>query len=135
MVAYAWAIDFVTFEGERTVYTVECSGGAWTSNRCSGRLLVGDRYRFRALPPHGEVLFWTAGSREPAGKFSNCKVDSGRNWSCPANADGSRTVTLQMEHGKPVVDAQQRTRSFHSVGKLRWMLLSICIGVGSTADQ
>jgi hypothetical protein len=132
---YAWAIDFVTFEGERTIYTVECAGGTWSGNRCSGRLVVGDRFRFRALKAHREVLFWTAGSSEPAGKFTDCEISGGRNWSCPANADAGRTVTLQMVHGLPVADASHRTRTLHSVPKLEWLFLRVGVGWGSTANE
>jgi len=35
----AWASDFITMQGERTIYTVECRNGTWTpspgfENRC-----------------------------------------------------------------------------------------------------
>src|SRR5215210_3270842 len=99
--ACGWAVDFITLAGERTVYTVDCKNGAWMANRCSGNIVAGDRFRFRALAPHGEVLFWTAGSAEPSGKFTGCTIANGRSWSCPANADAARTITLAMVRGQP----------------------------------
>ena len=48
----AWASDFITMQGERTIYTVECRDGAWAGDRCAGSLTAGPRYRFRALTHH-----------------------------------------------------------------------------------
>lgn len=135
LVVYAWAVDFVTLTGERTIYTAQCRGGSWEGKRCSGSLEAGARYRFRALPAHSEVLFWTAGSPEPAGQFTDCKVESGRNWSCPANAEAGRTVTLQMLHGEPEADASHRTLELHSISKVHWMLLRVGVSLGSTANE
>ena len=67
----AWASDFVTMQGERTVYTAECASG-WQGDRCSGEVTAGKRYRYRALKPHGEVIFWTVGTSEPSGQVSDC---------------------------------------------------------------
>ncbi len=119
----AWASDFVTMQGERTVYTVDCVSGAWQGDQCTGRLVAGSRYRFRALKPHGEVIFWTVGSNEPSGKFDDCQIQDGRNWVCKACADAARSITLKMEQGFPVADAPQVTRPFRSVSKWRWLLL------------
>lgn len=132
---YAWAVDFVTLEGERTIYTATCVGGAWAGNRCAGNMVAGDRIRFRALKAHHEVLFWTAGSAEPAGKLTACDVASERNWSCPASADAGRSITLQMARGRPLPDPQGRTRVFHSVPKLQWLLLRTGVGWGTTANE
>ena len=52
-----WAADFVTLQGERTIYTAGCNGGTWVGNRCTGKLAAADRFRFRALKAHGEVFF------------------------------------------------------------------------------
>ncbi len=135
LLVYAWAVDFVTLTGERTIYTATCRAGAWEGKRCSGSLEAGARYRFRALSAHAEVLFWTAGSADPAGKFTGCTIESGRNWLCPANADAGRTITLQMRHGEPVVDTARRTLELHSVSKLRWMLLRVGVSLGNTANE
>jgi len=121
----AWATDFITADGESTVYTVECNRGVWQGKRCTGKLVAAERYRFRALKPHGEVLFWIVGSSEPSGKFTQCAIRGGRNWACKANADASRTITLEMSHGHPVVNPAANTRPFHAVSKLRWALLKI----------
>jgi hypothetical protein len=119
----AWASDFVTAQGERTVYTVDCAGGAWQGDRCSGRVVAATRYRFRALKPHGEVIFWSVGTKEPSGKFEDCAIQDGRNWVCKMCADAARSITLQMSQGVPVAAASPVTRPFHAVSKWRWLLL------------
>jgi hypothetical protein len=120
----AWASDFVTMQGERTVYTVECADGSWQGDRCSGRVKAATRYRYRALKPHNEVIFWTVGTSEPSGKFDDCKIEDGRNWVCKACADGARSITLQMAHGKPVPMASAaEPKSIRAVSKWRWLLL------------
>jgi hypothetical protein len=69
-----WASDFITMQGERTIYTVECRDGAWAGDRCSGSLVAGQRYRYRALPPHKEVIFWTVGHRRsPPASSANAR--------------------------------------------------------------
>lgn len=122
LLAFVWASDAITLQGERTVYTVECRDGVWRDDVCTGRLVAGDRYRFRALKAHAEVLFWTSGSSEPAGKFTGCTVDDGRNWRCPPSAAASRTVTLRMRDGQAAPLAGDGTKPLHAVGKLRWWL-------------
>jgi hypothetical protein len=120
----AWASDFVTMQGERTIYTVDCRDGAWQGDRCSGRVAAGHRYRFRALKPHGEVIFWTVGSKEPTGRFSDCAIQDGRNWVCKANADARRSITVKMAQGAPVCEPSAGTLPFRSVSKWRWILLA-----------
>ncbi len=119
----AWASDFVTMQGERTVYTVDCVNGTWQGDRCAGKLTAGIRYRYRALKPHSEVIFWTVGTKEPSGRFENCTIQDGRNWVCKACPDAARSITLRMAQGAPVTDSPQVTRPFRSVSKWRWLLL------------
>ena len=119
----AWASDFITMQGERTIYTVECRGGAWAGDRCDGNLVAGQRYRYRALTRHREVIFWTVGTTEPSGKIGECAIKDGRNWICKANADAARSITLQMVDGAPVSGPISVTRPFRAVSKWRWMLL------------
>ncbi|MEO8836391.1 MAG: hypothetical protein ABI364_06595 [Caldimonas sp.] len=119
----AWASDFVTMQGERTVYTVDCVRGTWQGAHCSGQLAAGKRYRFRALKPHGEVFFWTVGSQERSGKFDDCAIQDGRNWVCKVCPDAARSITLEMVQGIPVRDASSVTQPFRAVSKWRWLLL------------
>jgi len=119
----AWASDFVTMQGERTVYTVDCVDGTWQGDRCAGRLSAGVRYRYRALKPHGEVIFWTVGTKEPSGKFDDCEIQDGRNWVCKICPDAARSITLRMAQGAPVSDYPAVTKPFRSVSKWRWLLL------------
>ena len=126
----AWASDFLTLQGERTVFTVECSAGVWAGDRCSGKLVSGPRYRYRALKAHSEVIFWIVGGVEPSAKFSACVIQDGRNWRCQPNADASRSITLEMVQGVPVAGPPALTRSFHMVSKWRWYLLEHGIASG-----
>ena len=118
-----WCSDFVTMQGERTVYTVDCHNGTWQGDRCSGQVVAGPRYRYRALTAHSEVIFWTVGSKEPSGKFGECTVKDGRNWQCKPNADATRSITVQMAEGVPVAGPAGVTRSFRAVSKWHWLLL------------
>lgn len=126
----AWASDFVTLQGERTIYTVECVGGAWQGDDCTGQVAAGQRYRYRALKPHREVIFWTVGTSEPSGKFDDCTIQDGRNWICKVCPDAKRSITLQMTQGVPVPHAEV-TRPYRAVSKWRWLLLRR----GFTADR
>ena len=81
------------------------------------------------------MLFWIAGSPEPAGKLTGCVVESGMNWSCPATPDAGRCITLQMVHGRPMPDNQRRTRALHSVSKSRWLAMRLGLMFGSAANE
>ena len=118
-----WATDWITIQNERTVYTVECRDGDWRGAHCTGRLVAGARYQFRASKGDAEVAFWTVGDRERAGKLAPCAVTNGRNWICKPCPDAARAITLQMTLGAPVVDPAGPTKSFHPVPKWRWWTL------------
>ena len=134
--AVIWSSDSVTLQGERTIYTADCDSGRWASNTCSGRMLAGNRYRYRALKAHGEVFFWIFGSStEPSGKLVDCTIQDGRNWSCPAtNIDAARTVTIALKYGHPVSNPAWPTRPLHSVSKVAWYMLKIGINLRQTDD-
>ncbi len=134
VVAFVWASDKVTLQGERTIYTVDCRDGAWQGLQCSGRLVTADRFRFRALKPHREVVFWTVGAEDPSGKFTDCDIEDGRNWLCKPNAEAPRTITLQMSKGVPVADSMGRVKAFHAIAKWRWLLLKWGLPIGNDAD-
>lgn len=130
--AAAYATDFVTLQGERTVYTADCKQGVWKGDQCTGILVAGNRYRFRALKSHGEVLFWTSGVPGPIGKFTECEIANGRNWSCKPNADGSRAVAHAMVRGRPVLELG---RAVHSISKPRWWLLKQGVPTGNSVSD
>jgi hypothetical protein len=117
----AWLNDFITLQGERTIYTVDCVDGKWEGETCTGRQVAGPRYRFRALRIHQEVLFWRVGVQEKSGRMTDCDIQDGRNWRCPANGDAARSVTLVMDHGEAVPGAG--TLPLHAVPKWRWLVL------------
>ena len=131
----SWITDFVTLQGERTIYTVECRQGTWSGNRCTGKLAAAERYKFRALRDHSEVLFWIAGSAAPSGRMAPCVIKSGRHWSCEANADSPRSITLEMSKGHPVQNPVGNTRPFHEVSKITWLLLNNGIVLTDTAGK
>jgi hypothetical protein len=130
-----WASDFVTLQGERTIYTAQCHDGTWIRRSCSGRLAAGPRYRFRALRAHGEVLFCTAGERKPSGRFTECEIVDGRNWHCAPSADASGSIASEMRHGKAVHDGSGATKPFHAVAKWRWLLLRWGVPAGHSAEN
>lgn len=120
---FVWTTDKVTLQDERTIYTADCHDGTWDDNRCSGRLAAGPRFRYRALPARGEVLFWVLGVNEPSSKLTRCKIEDGRHWTCPASAEAPKSLTLEMAHGEPVRNPAWPTRPFHSISKVDWWLL------------
>jgi hypothetical protein len=134
LVAWMWLTDFITVQGERTIYTVDCRGGEWKGALCTGKLAASDRYRFRALRRRGEVLFWRPRVLEPSGRFAQCRIDDGRNWICPPSVDAPRSITLALDHGRAVHDEGARTRAFHGVEKWRWLLLDWGLYGGHSAD-
>ncbi len=132
--AIGWASDTVTLQGERTIYTVQCGQGTWQGQRCSGQLVAADRFRFRALKAHREVLFWRVGVAETSRKLTDCLIEDGRNWNCKPTVDASRTITLNVIHGQPVPDASGSTLPLHAIAKWRWWLLRWGILVGNEAN-
>jgi hypothetical protein len=135
LTAAIWSTDAVTLQGERTIYTVDCDQGKWASSTCTGKPLAGLRYRYRALKPHGEVVFWIVGSSDPSGKLVDCTIQDGRSWSCPINnADAGKSITLALKHGSPVSSSAWPTRPFHAVSKVDWYLLKIGISRSHADD-
>jgi hypothetical protein len=131
---WAWLTDFVTIQGESTIYTVACSGGQWRGDTCVGRLEASDRFRFRALPRRQEVLFWKLGKAEPSGRYTTCRIEDGRNWACPPSADAPRTITLSLVGGRAMHDPAGLAQGFRAVEKWRWMLLRWGLPAGDSAD-
>ena len=127
-----WGSETITFQGERTVYTANCKDGARDEERCTGRIAAGDRYRYRALQGHNEVLFWIAGSKETSGKFVPCDIVDGRNWKCDATDDIAQTVTLEMIRGHAMPDPAGQARPFHAVSKWTWMMLESGLSAGES---
>lgn len=131
----AWATDFVTMQGEWTIYTAQCNG-SWMEKRCSGELKSAERYRFRTLKAHREVLFWTVGDETgESGRYTQCAIQDGRNWTCPRNDHASRTITHQMTRGIPVRDSDAPHPEFHAVPKWKWEALNRGIPVGRGASN
>jgi hypothetical protein len=124
-----WASDRVTFQGERTVFTVDCVPDIWQGLRCTGKLVAGDRYRYRSLKARREVIFWIAGSPEPSGKYTNCIVKDRGNWSCTASLEKGASITHEMENDRAVRDASGNTRPFHAIAKWKWWLMHVGLHV------
>lgn len=131
----SWASDFVTLQGERTIYTVQCADGTWRGQTCTGRLVPDGRVRFRALRAHREVVFWSAGVRETSGRLTGCEIEDGRNWRCAAAADAAGTITLAMTRGCAVHETAADILDFHAVAKWRWFLLRTRLPIGHIADR
>lgn len=133
--AIAWLTDFFTLQGEETVYTAKCEGGSWRGRTCSGKLVSGDLFRFRALKARKEVLFWKVGETGAAAKLANCEVQSGRNWHCNSLASPANTITFEMVHGKPTCQPHSKVVEAHPISKARWYLSHLNIPTGSDADS
>jgi hypothetical protein len=118
-----WASDRITYEGERTIYTVRCEGGTWNGLRCTGTMVAGDRYRFKASVSKQEVLHWIVSSPEPSGKYGKCKVKNRGNWSCEVVPGEPGTITHEMVDGRPTRDAIAATPPIHAVPKWEWWVL------------
>jgi len=112
-----WASDKITYEGERTVYTVRCEDGNWDGLACKGKMVAGDRYRFRASVSKQEVLYWVVGSSQPSGKFSHCQVKDRGNWECDEASGQTPTITRSMMNGRPKREEGAHSVSFHAVPK------------------
>ena len=119
-----WASDKITYEGERTIYTVHCDSGEWEGLQCRGTMVAGERYRFRASNIKQEVLYWVVGSPAPSGKFTQCKVKDRGNWACPESAGQPQTITHEMINGRPKRDSSDRDLPFKAVPKWVWWVLN-----------
>lgn len=132
--AMIWISDWVTLEGERTVYGVTCAEGAWDGLRCNGRLGAGDRYRFRASRSRSEVIYWIAGSSAPSGKYSDCQVTNRENWSCNVEIGQPPAIASAFSNGRPVSRLAGLTAPFHAVAKWKWWALRLGIPGFGEAD-
>ena len=132
--AVAWMTDWITISGERTIYTVECAGGDWIGARCPGRIVAGERYKYRAFKSDREVWFWILGADEPFGRLENCDIKSGRQWTCQPSSDSLDSLTYSMWNGKAVYDESIPTISFHATSKLRWWLAKVGVTWFHSAD-
>lgn len=125
-----WAGDSITPEGQRTVFTAECQRGVWQGSTCDGRLVAGRRYVFQSLKKKGEVDFWVIGSPGSFGRYTDCAIRDGRDWSCKPNADGARTIAHELDKGRPVADTDGSTLAFHQVPKWKWLLMACGLPAG-----
>ncbi len=130
-----WSSDKISYEGERTVYSVRCEQGLWEGWRCTGRLAAGDRYRFRASRSRQEVLYWTVGSSGASGKFADCTVVDRGNWKCTKVAGQLPTITHEMVKGHPTRDEVGALLPFHAVPKWQWWLLDAGVPVTNHATD
>ena len=128
-----WASDRVTYQGERTVFTVACRDGTWDGLRCSGRMVAGDRYRFRASRSRQEVLYWIVGSSAPSGKFGDCRVENRGNWSCNVLTSSPPTIAHEMNDNRPANFVPGLDLPYPAVAKWKWALLDAGIQVFSVA--
>lgn len=129
IVTVLWASDKITYEGERTIYTVRCERGGWEGLLCRGTMVAGDRYRFRASVSKQEVLYWVVGSAEPSGKYPQCKVKDRGNWTCADNVGQPPTITREMVNGRPKRETDGPYVPFRAVPKWVWWVLDAGIHV------
>ena len=118
-----WASDQITLQGERTIYTANCDGGRWEGLRCTGTMVAGDRYRYRASHSRHEVIYWKVGSPAPSGKYTDCDVRNRGNWSCNAELGASPSITQAMANDQATHGSPGLTVPFHALPKWKWWLL------------
>ena len=128
-----WASDRITLQGERTIYTVRCVDGVWQGARCTGRLVAGERYAFRVSVLRKEVLYWVRGSRDPSGKFSDCKITDRDNWACTLQPGQKAPIAIEMKKGKPMHSDEPGVVAFHKVPKWKWWLLDFGLTIFNEA--
>ena len=118
---FMWVVDYVTLEGEWTIYTAQCVGGTWVKENCTGKLQAAERHRFRALKTKREVVFWDVGSTQPSGKLAPCVVQNRGDWICTPGGDSPRSITIEMRHGQAL--PQPDGIIIHPLPKWKWLLL------------
>jgi hypothetical protein len=123
-----WASDRITLQGERTVFTVDCKDGSWQQNVCTGRLVPGNRYTFRASRSRQEVLYWIVGSSSPSGRYTGCRVENRGNWTCSAMTGQPPTITYAMKDDQPTPGPAGVVPPFHAVPKWKWWAIRYGIG-------
>jgi hypothetical protein len=123
-----WSSDRITLQGERTIYTVECTQGQWDGETCTGKLVPGPRFTFRASVRRQEVLYWVRGSSAPSGKFSDCSVKDRDNWSCNVQLDQSPALTYELRGGTPTRGTAGLAMTFHDVPKWKWFAIDAGLG-------
>ena len=133
LAAVIWGSDRVTLQGERTIYTVDCAQGSWEGSRCTGRLVPGPRYAFRASRTRNEVLYWIRESQNPSQKFPDCTVKNRDNWTCNVRVGEPGAVTYEFRDGKPTRGTEGLTLAYHEVPKWQWWAIKWGFG-GAFAD-
>jgi hypothetical protein len=123
-----WASDRITLQGERTVYTVNCEQGEWQGTRCTGKLVPGPRYAFRASTLRQEVIYWIRGSKEPSGRYADCTVIDRDNWTCNEQSGQQPSVAYEFDKGRPTKSDDGKMIPFHDVPKWKWWLMKMGIG-------
>ena len=126
---FVWVSDQITLQGERTIYTVTCEDGLWDDLHCTGKMVAGARYRYRASQSRREVIFWVAGSATPSGKYTDCNVRDRGNWSCKPTLDTPPSITVEMMNDRATHGPATLTVPFHAVPKWKWWLLRAGIRV------
>jgi hypothetical protein len=134
MGALLWASDRITLQGERTIYTVGCEQGVWDGLRCTGRMVASKRYRFRASPSRGEVIYWIVAAPAPSGKYAGCDVKNRDNWTCPANTGEYPSITHTMALGRPIPEEGAPVAPYYAIAKWKWWLLDAGIPAFAQAD-
>lgn len=120
-----WASDRITLQGERTIFTVKCQRGDWVNGRCTGTLVPGERYAFRASVRRQEVLYWIRGAQSPYGKFSDCQVRDRDNWTCTVPVGADAKVTEGMIGGEPTTGCAGLPTPLHRIAKWRWWVMQL----------
>jgi len=125
-----WLSGEITLQDQWTLYTARCSSGRWDGDRCTGRLVAAERWRFAANKAIGEVDYRILGREPRNGRLSQCLIEDGRDWACERVASGVPPITNHLVRGSPVgrLDTPDAVRP---VPKWRWLALSAHLPTGS----
>jgi hypothetical protein len=129
-----WASDQITLQGERTLFSVKCEGGAWVGNHCTGKLVRGERYAFRVSKTRQEVIYWVRGAIVPSGKYDHCRVENRDNWQCELQTGENPAITRELHNGRPPVAAGSPIDAIHGVSKAKWYAMTFGFNWPKDAD-
>jgi hypothetical protein len=130
-----WGSDKITYEGERTIYSVRCEQGNWEGLACKGRMVAGERYRFRASVSKQEVLYWIVGSSQALRQVQSLRGQGSRQLGVRGQhgAGQPATITRSMSNGRPKREEGYHSIPFRAVPKWVWWVLDSGLHVYSKA--
>jgi hypothetical protein len=103
--------------GERTVYRVNCKGGAGKGSKCATPLVPSTRVAYKTKFGDPQIVYWELDGPNENRLFAmtNCLVRDAENWQC--------AVGIRMVDGRVLNESGEE--SFPQVPRLVWRALQI----------